>query len=56
MAGTAGMAERQKEWQNGRNWIQNNTCILFTVHTDDDDTDDDTFKSFDTILDRSILL
>ncbi len=35
------MAERQKEWQNGRNWIQNNTYVLFMVHTDTDDDDDD---------------
>jgi hypothetical protein len=50
MAGMAGMAERQKEWLNGRNWIQNDTYVLFTVHADDDDdTDDDTliFYSID---------
>ncbi len=42
MAGMAGMAERQKEWQNGR-MAEMATYILFMVHTDDDDdTNDDT--------------
>ena len=36
--GPAGMGERQKEWQNGRNWIQTHTYVLFMVHTVDDDT------------------
>ncbi len=45
MTGMAGMAEQQKEWQNGR-MAEMATYVLFTVHTDtdtDDDTDDDTF-------------
>ncbi len=42
IAGMAGMAEWQKEWQNGR-MAEMDTYVLFTVHTDtDDDTDDDT--------------
>ncbi len=36
-----GMAKRMAEWQNGRKWIHSNTYVLFTVHADDDDTDDD---------------
>ncbi len=41
----AGMAERQKEWQNSR-MAEMATCVLFIVHTDDaaaaaDDDDDD---------------
>ncbi len=40
MAGMAGMAERQKEWQNGR-MAEMATYVLFMVHTDDDDDDDD---------------
>jgi hypothetical protein len=35
------MAKRMAEWQNGRKWIHSNTCVLFTVHADDDDTNDD---------------
>ncbi len=42
MTGMAGMAEQQKEWQNGR-MAEMDTYLLFMVHTD---TDDDTFKSF----------
>ncbi len=34
------MAERQKEWQNGR-MAEMATYVLFMVHTDDDDDDDD---------------
>jgi hypothetical protein len=41
MTGMAGMAERQKEWQNGR-MAEMDTYVLFTVHTDTD-TDDDIF-------------
>ncbi len=42
MTGMAGMAERQKEWQNG--WMaEMATYVLFMVHTDTDDDDDDTF-------------
>ncbi len=41
MAGMAGMAEWQKEWQNGR-MAEMDTYILFMVHADTDDTDDDT--------------
>ena len=39
----AGMAERQKEWQNGR-MAEMDTYILFMVHADidTDDTDTDT--------------
>ncbi len=40
MAGMAGTAERQKEWQNGR-MAEMATYVLFMVHTDDDDDDDD---------------
>jgi hypothetical protein len=50
MAGMAGMAERQKEWQNSR-MAEMATYVLFMVHTDntndndddDDDNDNDTF-------------
>jgi hypothetical protein len=46
----ATMAERRKEWQNGR-MAEMATYVLFTVHTDDDDdtNDDDTliFYSID---------
>ena len=38
--GMAGMAERQKEWQNGR-MAEMDTYVLFMVHTDDNDDDDD---------------
>ena len=44
MAGMAGMAERQKEWQNDKMAEVVTTYVLFMVHTDTDtDTDDDTF-------------
>ncbi len=36
MTGMAGMAERQKEWQNGR-MAEMATYVLFMVHTDTDD-------------------
>ncbi len=36
----AGMAEWQKEWQNGR-MAGMATYVLFTVHTNDTDTDND---------------
>ncbi len=35
----AGMAEWQKEWQNGR-MAEMDTYILFMVHADTNDTDD----------------
>ncbi len=44
MVGMAGMAEWQKEWQNGR-MAEMDTYVLFMVHADTDtdtDTDDDT--------------
>jgi hypothetical protein len=44
MAGMAGMAEWQKEWQNGK-MAEMDTYLLFMVHADtdnDDDDDDDT--------------
>ncbi len=34
------MAERQKEWQNGR-MAEMDTYVLFMVHADTDDTNDD---------------
>ena len=41
MTGMAGMAEWQKEWQNGK-MAEMDTYVLFMVHADtDDDTDDD---------------
>ncbi len=43
MTGMAGMAERQKEWQNGR-MAEMNTYVLFMVHADDDTNDDDDDK------------
>ncbi len=39
MAGLAGMAEWQKEWQNGR-MAEVATYVLFMVHADDDDDND----------------
>ena len=47
------MAERQKEWQNGR-MAEMNTYVLFMVHADtDNDTDnDDTLIIY--IIDDSI--
>jgi hypothetical protein len=39
MTGMAGMAEQQKEWQNGR-MAEMATYVLFMVHTDTDDDDD----------------
>jgi hypothetical protein len=41
MAGMAGMVEWQKEWQNGR-MAEMDTYVLFMVHADTDDTNDDT--------------
>ncbi len=35
----AGMAEWQKEWQNGK-MAEMATYVLFLVHTDDDTNDD----------------
>ncbi len=42
MTGMAGMAERQKVWQNGR-MAEMATYVLFMVHTNTDDDDDDSF-------------
>jgi hypothetical protein len=38
MAGMAGMAEWQKEWQNGR-MAEVATYVLFMVHANDNDND-----------------
>ena len=38
MAGMAGMAERQKEWQNGK-MAEVATYVLFMVHADTDNND-----------------
>jgi hypothetical protein len=38
MAEMAGMAERQKEWQNGR-MAEMATYVLFMVHANADDND-----------------
>ncbi len=41
MTGMAGMAEWQKEWQNGK-MVEMDTYVLFMVHADtDNDTDND---------------
>ncbi len=53
MAGMAGMAERQKEWQNGR-MAEMATCVLFMVHTDDNDDDNDDDDDDDTLIFLSI--
>ncbi len=45
----AGMAEWQKEWQNGR-MAEMATYALFMVHTDDDDDDDDDDDNNDTLI------
>ena len=50
MARMAGMAERQKEWHNGR-MAEMATYILFMVHTDDDD-DDNTLIFYITEISR----
>ncbi len=39
MAGMAGMAERQKEWQNG-GMAEVATYVLFMVHANDNDDND----------------
>ena len=41
MTGMAGMAERQKEWQNGR-MAEMDTYVLFMVHADTDTDTEDT--------------
>ncbi len=42
MTGMAGMAERQKEWQNGR-MAEMDTYVLFMVHANTNtDTDNNT--------------
>jgi hypothetical protein len=49
MMGIAGMAERQKEWQNGK-MAEMDTYVLFLVHAntaDDDDNDTLIFYSID---------
>ncbi len=48
MAGMAGTAEWQKEWQNGK-MAEMDTYVLFMVHADTDDDDDD-----DTLIFYSI--
>ncbi len=55
------MAKGMAEWQNGRKWIHKDTCILFTVHADndtndddDDDNDDDDDDDEDTLIFYSI--
>ncbi len=40
MTGMAGMAERQKKWQNGK-MVEMDTYVLFMVQADTDDDDDD---------------
>ncbi len=49
--GMAGMAVRQKEWQNSR-MAEMATYVLFTVHTDDDDDADN--DADDTLIFYSI--
>ncbi len=46
--GNGGMAKWQKEWQNGK-MAEMDTYVLFMVHADTDDTDDD-----DTLIFYSI--
>ncbi len=46
--GNCGMAERQKEWQNGK-MAEMDTYVLFMVHANTNDTDDD-----DTLIFYSI--
>ncbi len=46
MAGMAGMAERQKEWQNGK-MAEVATYVLFMVHADTNDDDTLIFYSID---------
>ncbi len=50
MAEMAGMAEWQKEWQNGK-MAEMDTYVLFMVHADTNNNDDDTliFYSIETI-------
>jgi hypothetical protein len=45
----AGMAEWQKEWQNGR-MAEMATYVLFMVHTDDNDDDNDDANEDDTLI------
>jgi hypothetical protein len=47
----AGMAEWQKEWQNGK-MAEMDTYVLFMVHADTDDNDDD--DNDDTLIFYSI--
>ncbi len=54
MTGMAGMAEWQKEWQNGK-MAEMDTYVLFTVHTDDNndtDTNDNTLIFYSIDYDR----
>ncbi len=46
MAGMAGMAERQEEWQNGK-MAEVATHVLFMVHADTDDDDTLIFYSIE---------
>jgi hypothetical protein len=47
MAGMAGMAERQKEWQNGK-MAEVATYVLFMVHADTNDNNTLIFYSIDS--------
>ncbi len=49
MARMAGMAEGQKEWQNGR-MAEVATYVLFMVHADDDDDDTLIFYITDKLI------
>ena len=53
MTGMAGMAEWQKEWQNGQ-MAGMATYVLFMVHADTDDDDDDNDNDDDTLIFYSI--
>jgi hypothetical protein len=57
MAGMAGMAEWQKEWLNGR-MAEVATYVLFMVHANDNDNDDDTliFYITDGLAESSTVL
>ncbi len=52
MAGMAGMAEWQKEWQNGK-MAEMDTYVLFMVHADTDNDDDDDTLIFYSIDDST---
>ncbi len=55
MRGMAGMAEWQKEWQNGK-MAEMDTYVLFMVHTDTDDDTDDNITLIFYIEDKLFLL